>query len=63
MHLYAICYINKNKQVFKVSSCLKEFIYPFKKINEKQKDIEPMLEITLCNSFQEAKEQYDFIKL
>lgn len=58
-----ICYIDKNQDAFKVANCLKGFLFPSETINESQKHMEPLLDMTLCNSFQEAKEQFDFINI
>ena len=58
-----ICYINKNQDIFKVASYLKEFIFHSDTTNQNVKHMEPMLEIVLYNSFQEAKEQLDFIDI
>lgn len=58
-----ICYIDKNQDIFKVANCLREFLFPSDTINQNLKHMEPMLDMTLCNSFQEAKEQFDFIDI
>ena len=58
-----ICYIDKNQDVFKLANSLKEFIFPSDTTNQNVKHMELMLEIVLYNSFQEAKEQLDFIDI
>lgn len=59
-----ICYIDKNQDVvFKVANCLKDFFFSSDTINQNLKHTESMSEIALYNSFQDAKEQLDFIDI
>lgn len=58
-----ICYIDKDKNVFKVADCLREFIFEFDNVNEDLWFKQPMEGITFFNSLEEAKQQFDFIDI
>lgn len=58
-----ICYIDENQDIFQVANSLKEFILSSDMVNGNLKHMEPMLEITLYNSFLEAKGQLNFIDI
>ena len=58
-----ICYIEKNNNVYKVANNMKEFIFPVETMNERLINTEPLLEIIFFNSFEDAKEQLDFLDL
>ena len=58
-----ICYIDKSRNIYKVSNNMKEFIFPIETIEERLKYMEPLDGIKLFNSIDEAREQLDFIKI
>lgn len=58
-----ICYINKNKEIFKVANNFKEFIFDSETATERLNQMEPLLGITFYSSLKEAKEQLDFIEI
>jgi len=58
-----ICYIDKNRNVFKVANCMREFIFPTETIRERIEHMKPISGITLCSSMKEAKEIYEFLNI
>ena len=58
-----ICYIDKSRNIYKVSNNMKEFIFPIETIEERLKYMEPFEGITLFYSLDEAREQLNFINI
>ena len=58
-----ICYIDKNRNVFKVANCMREFLFPTETIIERIQHMKPILEITFCSSLKEANELYEFLNI
>ncbi len=58
-----ICYIDINKNVFKVANCMREFIFPTDTIIERIQHMKPISGITLCSSLKEANERYEFLNI
>jgi len=58
-----ICYIDKNRNVFKVANCLREFLFPTETISKRIQHMKPISGITFCSSLKEAKELYEFINI
>ena len=57
-----ICYIDKNKNIFKAANCMKEFI-AFSGNRREHEKKELMSEVTLFSSVEEAKDKIDFIDI
>ena len=58
-----ICYIDNNRNVFKVANCLREFLFPTDTIRERIQPMKPISGITFCSSLKEAKVLYEFLNI
>jgi hypothetical protein len=56
-----ICYIDKNRNVFNVANCMRDYLFPAEIIGESISHSEPMKGVTFHSSLQEAKKLYEFI--